>query len=131
MIGLDTNVLVRYLVHDDPGQTAIANELMDSLTPAAPGFLSTVVVVELIWVLETFYRSSQSEITETLDTLLRSKDLIIERADIVWQALNNFKASGCDFSDCLIERSGHAAGCEQTITFDRRAAGAAGMKLLQ
>jgi predicted nucleic-acid-binding protein len=131
MIGLDTNVLVRYLTHDHPAQTAIAVEVMDSLTPGAPGFLSIVVMAELVWVLETCYRFSKPEIIETLDRLLRSKELLVERAEIVWQALSIFKTNRSDFSDCMIERSGHAAGCQHTITFDRRAASTMGMKLLQ
>jgi predicted nucleic-acid-binding protein len=131
MIGLDTNVLIRYLTDDDPSQTALANAVMDSLTPEAPGFLSTVVIAEVIWVLERFYRFSKSETIQTLETLLRSKELIVERAEIVGQALGNFKTTRSDFADCLIERTGHAAGCHHTVTFDRRAASAAGMKLLQ
>ncbi len=131
MIGLDTNVVVRYLTHDDPAQTAAAVRVMDSLTPEAPGFLSTVVIAELVWVLEGYYRFSKSETIQTLETFLRSRELIVERAEIVWQALSSFKTSRSDFTDCLIERSGHAAGCQHTITFDRRAAGATGMKLLQ
>jgi predicted nucleic-acid-binding protein len=130
MIGLDTNVLVRYLTHDDPAQTALANKVMDSLTPEAPGFLSTAVIAEVIWVLESLYGFSKLETIQTLDTLLRSKELIVERAEIVGQALANFKTSRSDFADCLIERTGHAAGCRHTVTFDRRAANAAGMKLL-
>jgi len=130
MIGLDTNVLVRYLTHDDPAQTALANKVMDSLTPEAPGFLSTAVIAEVIWVLESLYGFSKLETIQTLDTLLRSKELIVERAEIVGQALANFKTSRSDFADCLIERTGHAAGCRHTVTFDRRAASAAGMKLL-
>jgi predicted nucleic-acid-binding protein len=130
MIGLDTNVLVRYLTHDDPAQTALANKVMDSLTPDAPGFLSTAVIAEVIWVLESLYGFSKLETIQTLDTLLRSKELIVERAEIVGQALANFKTSRSDFADCLIERTGHAAGCRHTVTFDRRAANAAGMKLL-
>lgn len=130
MIGLDTHVLVRYLTHDDPAQTALANKVMDSLTPEAPGFLSTAVIAEVIWVLESLYGFSKLETIQTLDTLLRSKELIVERAEIVGQALANFKTSRSDFADCLIERTGHAAGCRHTVTFDRRAANAAGMKLL-
>jgi predicted nucleic-acid-binding protein len=130
MIGLDTNVLVRYLTHDDPAQTALANKVMDSLTPEAPGFLSTAVIAEVIWVLESLYGFSKLETIQTLDTLLRSKELIVERAEIVGQALANFKTSRSDFADCLIERTGHAAGCRHTVTFDRWAANAAGMKLL-
>jgi len=105
MTGLDTNVVVRYLTHDDPAQTAAAIEVMDSLTPEAPGFLSIVVIAELVWVLESYYRFSKPETIATLDTLLRSKELIVERAETVWQALSSFKTSRSDFTDCMIERA--------------------------
>jgi predicted nucleic-acid-binding protein len=130
MIGLDTNVVVRYLTHDHPAQTAFAAEVMNSLTAEAPGFLSTVVIVELVWVLETCYDFSKPEVIETLERLLRSKELVLERAEMTAQALNAFKVSRSGFTDCLIERSGHAAGCSHTVTFDRRAASQPGMKLL-
>ena len=130
MIGLDTNVLIRYLTDDDPSQAALANAVMDSLTPESPGFLSTVVIAEVVWVLERFYRFTKLETIQTLETLLRSKELIVERAEIVAQALGNFKTSRGDFTDCLIERTGHAVGCRHTVTFDRRAASLPEMKLL-
>jgi|SRR5271166_735075 len=129
MIGLDTNIVVRYLTQDDPAQTAAAAKVMDSLSPDSPGFLSLVVIAELVWVLEISYRFKKSEIERVLETLLRSKELTIERAGIVWQAFRKFNASRADFADCLIERSGHAAECQYTVTFDRKAAGA-GMQLL-
>ena len=129
MIGLDTNVVVRYLTHDDPAQTAAAVRAMDSLSPDSPGFLSLIVMTELVWVLEVSYRFKKGEIVEVLEALLRSKELIVERAEIVWQALRKFRSTKADFADCLIERLGHAAECGHTITFDRRAA-SAGMKLL-
>ena len=130
MTGLDTNLVVRYLTHDDPAQTAVAVRLMDSLSADAPGFLSLIVIVELVWVLEVSYRFRKNEIEQVLETLLRSKELVIERAEVVFQALRKFSSSRADFADCLIERSGHAAECQYTVTFDRNAAGAAGMKLL-
>jgi len=129
MIGLDTNVVVRYLTHDDPAQTAAAVRAMDSLSPDSPGFLSLIVMTELVWVLEVSYRFKKGEIAEVLEALLRSKELIVERAEIVWQALRKFRSTKADFADCLIERLGYAAECAHTITFDRRAA-SAGMKLL-
>jgi predicted nucleic-acid-binding protein len=129
MIGLDTNIVVRYLTHDDPAQTAAAVRVMDSLSPESPGFLSLIVTVELVWVLEVAYRFKKIEIEQVLETLLRSKELVIERAEIVSQALRKFSGSRADFADCLIERSGHAAECEHTFTFDRNAV-PAGMKLL-
>jgi len=130
MIGLDTNVVVRYLTNDDPAQTTAAVKVMDSLSADAPGFLSLIVIVELVWVLEISYRFKKSEIEQILETLLRSKELVIERAEVVFQALRKFSAGRADFADCLIERCGHAVECQYTVTFDRNAASAAGMKLL-
>ena len=131
MIGLDTNVVVRYITNDDPAQAAAAARVIDSLSPDAPGFLSLVVLVELVWVLEISYGFKKKEITRALETLLRSKELLVERAEIAWQALRSFSAGNADFADCLIEQSGHAAGCQHTLTFDQRAASAAGMRLLK
>src|SRR5713226_4512962 len=118
MIGLDTNVLVRYLTFDDPEQTTKAVELIDSLSAEANGFLSLVVLVESVWVLESFYRFSKDETIATLDWLLRSKELLVERADTVWQALREFKTGRAGFADCLIARCATEAGCRHTMTFD-------------
>jgi predicted nucleic-acid-binding protein len=129
MIGLDTNVLVRYLTRDDPAQSAAAIRLVRSLSAEAPGFLSLVVLVETVWVLEVSYHFKKSQVEEVLETLLRSQELMMERADLAWQALRAYSSSRADFSDCLIERCSHAAGCTYTATFDR-AASTAGMRLL-
>jgi predicted nucleic-acid-binding protein len=131
MIGLDTNVVVRYLTHDDAAQTAAAVRLIDSLSADSPGFLSLIVIVELVWVLEVSYRFKKNEIEQVLGTLLRSKELVVERAEIISQALRKFSGGRTDFADCLTERSAHAAECRYTVTFDRNAASAAGMKLLE
>jgi len=130
MIGLDTNVLVRFLTHDDPSQTTAAVKLIDSLSAESPGFISLIVVAELVWVLEGAYRFKKSEIEQVLSMLLRSRELMIEKAEIVAQALRKFSAGHADFADCLIERSGRAAECQYTVTFDRNAVTGAGMKLL-
>ncbi|MBI6908459.1 MULTISPECIES: PIN domain-containing protein [Pseudomonas] len=130
MIGLDTNVLVRYVTQDDPAQSPKACELIESLTTLSPGFVSLVSVVELVWVLQSCYQCTKSELVTVLETLLRTRELIIEQAEIVWQALRRFTASKADFADCLIERCAHSAGCEYTATFDLDAAKATGMKRL-
>jgi predicted nucleic-acid-binding protein len=130
MIGLDTNVLVRYLTEDDPTQTIAAARVMDSLSAVSPGFISLVVLAELVWVLESFYRFKKKETEQVLETLLRSEELVLERAEIVSQALRLFRGSHADFADCLIERCGHAAGSEHTVTFDQKAAAGTGMRLL-
>jgi predicted nucleic-acid-binding protein len=130
MTGLDTNVVVRYVTQDDPAQSAAATKLIDSLSADAPGFIAMIVVVDLVWVLQSCYDAKRDEIARVLETLLRSKEVIVERADLVWQALRRFTAGNADFADCLIERCGHAAGCHHTVTFDQNAASAAGMQPL-
>ena len=110
---------------------AAAVRIIESLAQDSPGFLSLIVIAELVWVLEISYRFKKNEIEQVLDTLLRSKELLIERAEIVAQALRKFSASRADFVDCLIERCGHAAECQYTVTFDQNVAGAAGMRLLR
>lgn len=130
MIGLDTNILVRFLTHDDPVQTPAAVKLMRSFSPASPGFVSLVVIVELSWVLRSLYKFEKSEMELVIENLLRSDALVVESSEIVWQALRTFKANNAGFSDCLAERCGHAANCLYTLTFDRRAV-VAGMRLLE
>jgi predicted nucleic-acid-binding protein len=129
MIGLDTNVLVRYLTLDDARQTPLAVDLLDSLSADSPGFISLIVVVELVWVLESSYDFGKDRIIETLDAMLRSHELVVERTDAVRQALRRFAASRAGFADCLIERCCHEAECRYTVTFDKKAAGT-GMRLI-
>lgn len=129
MIGLDTNVLVRFLTHDDPAQTTAARELLSSLTPEVPGFISLIVIAETVWVLAHSYGFTRDEMVRVLETLLRGKEVVVERAELVEQALRVFKTSGADFSDCLIERCCHEAECQYTATFDKKAV-AAGMRLI-
>src|ERR1700722_12346842 len=121
MIGLDTNVLIRFLTHDDPVQTPAAIRLMSSLSPVSPGFVSLVVIAELSWVLGSLYKFEKSEMELVLENLLRSDALLVERSEVVWQALRKFKTSNAGFSDCLVERCGHAVECIYTVTFDKRA----------
>ena len=130
MIGLDTNVLVRYVVQDDPKQSLQATRLIESLTTDVPGYVSVISVVELVWVLTGCYTSSKNEICEVLETLLRTKEIVVAHADTVWKALRVFKEDKADFADCLIERSANEAGCSHTATFDRDAVKHCGMRLI-
>jgi predicted nucleic-acid-binding protein len=130
MIGLDTNVLVRYIMQDDPKQSRKATQLIEGLSNEKPGFLPLVVVVELVWVLSSSYGLKRDEIADALVLLLRSKELVVDRADLVLQAQRRFAKGGADFADCLIERIAYAQGCEATMTFDAGAAKAAGMSLV-
>ena len=129
MIGLDTNILVRFIAQDHPAQTAAATKLVDSLSSDAPGYLPLIVLAELIWVLQFSYRFNKQEIESVVERLLRSRELLLEKKETVSQALTKFRTSRADFADCLIERCGHAAGCQHVLTFDKDAV-ASGMRLL-
>jgi predicted nucleic-acid-binding protein len=130
MIGLDTNVLVRYIMQDDLKQSALATRLIESRSVESRGFVPLVSVVELFWVMSSAYELDRGQLIQALEGLLRTKELVVERAEIVWKALRIFQTANVDFADCLIERSAAAAGCERTMTFDRGAAKNAGMTLL-
>ena len=130
MIGLDTNVLVRYIAQDDPKQSPMATRLIESLTGETRGYVSVVSVVELVWVLTDCYALTKSELCEVLGTLLRTKEIVVAHADTVWQALRLFKEGKADFADCMIERFANEAGCDYTTTFDRDAARHCGMRLV-
>ena len=130
MIGLDTNVLVRYVAQDDPKQSPKASRLIESLTADAPGYVGIVSVIELVWVLAGCYALTRDEIGEVLETLLRTKEIVVAQADIVWKALRQFKDGKADFADCMIEESASEARCSYTATFDREAAKYCGMKLI-
>nr|WP_315184193.1 type II toxin-antitoxin system VapC family toxin [uncultured Albidiferax sp.] len=130
MIGLDTNVLVRYIMQDDPKQSAQASALIDALDAADTGYITLVSIVELVWVLSFSYDLSRAQVAAALDAIVRTKQFKIEAADQVVRALRVFKAGKADFADCLIERSAAQAGCLRTMTFDVGAAKHAGMTLV-
>ena len=128
MIAIDTNVLVRYVVGDDPIQSAQAARLLeDTLTPEIPGFVSLVVVVELSWVLGRAYRASPETVRDVLRRLLESRQIVVQAADVVERALAPTES---DLADLLIHYLGAAAGCERTVTFDRRFARTPGVERL-
>ena len=130
MIGLDTNVLVRYIMQDDAKQSPLATRLIESLTPESPGFVPLVSVVELGWVLSSAYELDRNQLVDAFEGLLRTKELIVERAETVWKALRALQGTNGDFADCLISCSASAAGCPNTMTFDRGAAKSSGMTLI-
>ena len=130
MIGLDTNVLVRYIMQDDPKQAAKATKLIESLSVDAPGFVPTIAVVELGWVLSSSYGLTRAQLGQAFESLLRTKEIVIDRADQLSKGLRVFNASTADLADCLIERAAAGAGCERTMTFDAGAAKVAGMTLI-
>jgi predicted nucleic-acid-binding protein len=130
VIGLDTNVLVRYIMQDDEKQSLQASKLIESLDSDNPGYITIVSVVELYWVLTSCYALTGQQVAQALEAILRTKQFLVERADQVMRALRVFGEGKADFADCLIERSASGAGCEETMTFDAGAAKHAGMTLI-
>jgi len=130
VIGLDTNVLVRYVMQDDPRQSPRATRLIEALSVDQPGFVPVVALVELAWVLSGSYGLDRKQIATVLDTLLRSKELVIDRAELVTQSLHRYSAASADFADALIERIAAAAGCSATMSFDTGAVKSASMTMV-
>lgn len=132
MIGLDTNVIVRFLAQDDDAQSPVATRLMSRLTREQPGFVSAVVLAEVTWVLSRAYRASRSDIANAVEGLLRSAELIVENAEAAYRALGMYQASNSgDLADALIAQTGSIAGASETVTFDQSAAASFGMRLLR
>ena len=131
MIGLDTNVLVRFLVQDDPEQAAAATGLILGLTQSDPGFVCREVLVELVWVLERAYGLPRKDIAQALDGLLEAQELVIETADRVAVAVDRYRKGGAGFADQMVALAGQGAGCRVTASFDCKAANLPGMCLLE
>ena len=122
MIGLDTNVLVRYIVQDDPEQSAAAVRFIEGrCTAQAPGYVSVPVLMELVWVLTSAYDHEKAAVIPVIRQILRTAELAIEDRQIVWAALREFESGAADFADYLIAHRNHARGCTRTYTFDLRA----------
>ena len=122
MIGLDTNVVVRYVTQDDPKQSKKANDLIDgTLSESNLGYITHITLVEITWVLESCYDQKKPELIKVLSGLLTTKQLYIERADLAHIALKNYETGKADYSDALISASSKDAGCKHIMTFDKNA----------
>lgn len=119
MIGLDSNVLVRYLTRDDPVQYKKAAAFLETATDRGEHFLvNTAVLCELVWVLRSAYDYSREEVGRALEQIFATAQFEIERLDDARQALNDFRATKADFSDVLIGRINRSLGAQRTATFD-------------
>jgi predicted nucleic-acid-binding protein len=123
MIGLDTNVLLRYLVQDDPAQSPRAAEVIERrLTKAHPGFVSLVCILEIVWVLGSLYKRSRGEIADHVEMILAADTLEVQNEQEVYQAVIALKTGSGTFEDALIGALGIWRGCSATLTFDQNAA---------
>ena len=134
MIGLDTNVLVRYLAQDEPKQAVRATRLIEEeLSVAEPGFISLVVLVELCWVLKRLYSASADELLTMVEDLLNTPRFQLDRRDVVAATVQFIKAregAKAGFADALIAQLAAAQGCSRMVSFDRATVRSAGMVLL-
>ena len=131
MIGLDTNVVIRYLVQDDTKQSAAATRFIEkSLTADVPGYINQITLCEIVWVLQRCYGVKQPQVKEIIEALLETKQLILENVEVTWKALRAFDANNADFCDALIGQANIHSTCEHTVTFDKRAASLPGFDLL-
>ncbi|MGA8222261.1 MAG: type II toxin-antitoxin system VapC family toxin [Candidatus Acidiferrales bacterium] len=129
MIGLDTNIIVRYLAQDDPIQSAQATEIFErQLTPLNPGFVSIVAMVETVWVLDRGYGLPKGEIAVAVERVLQTDVLVVEYEQQVFTAMIALKEGRGSFSDGIIAALGAKAGCSYTLTFDQRALRLPGFK---
>jgi predicted nucleic-acid-binding protein len=130
MIGVDTNLLVRYLTQDDPVQSSKAREVIERrLTEENPGFISIVAMVETVWVLDCAYGLPAHEIAAAVERMLQTDVLMVENEQEVFSAMIALKEGQGSFSDAIISALGTRAGCSFTLTFDRKALRLAGYRL--
>ena len=131
MTGVDTNVLVRYLVRDDLQQAEAARALLEALTPEQPGFICREVIIETVWVLERPYGLTRNQIADLLEELISTDSLVFEAADDIARAAFRYRQGGVDFADLMILAAAGRAGAIPLYTFDRRLARLDGALLVE
>lgn len=132
MIGIDTNVLVRYVLQDDAKQSHQATRFVEQeCSIDSPGFINGVVLCEFVWVLETAYEYQREDIAKLLTMILRTRQFHVYQADIIWQSLNSYQKGLADFADNYIANLNHQNNCTYTVSFDKKAAKITHVKLLK
>ena len=132
MIGLDTNVLIRYIVQDDPKQARLATRALESqCTSESPGRICGIVLCEVVWVLARGYGYDRQLVAAVIRRILSSPELLVEEDEAVWQALKLYEQGTADFSDYLLGLLNLRAGSSPTLTLDQKAAKESFFKLLK
>ena len=131
MIGLDTNVVIRYLVQDDKKQSAAATRFIENaLTTDAPGYINHISLCEIVWVLQRCYGVTKPQVREIIEGLLTTKQLNVENVESTWKALRAYDENSANLCDALIGQVNIHSGCEYTVTFDKKAASLPGFDIL-
>lgn len=119
MKAIDTNVLVRIIVRDDEMQ---ARRALKYVKREGEVFISLIVLCETLWVLEDCYNVHKTELSNILETILKTEQFALENSDIAWNALREYVQHTMDYADCLIATIAKYYNCENTGTFDKKAA---------
>jgi predicted nucleic-acid-binding protein len=131
MTGLDTNILIRFIVKDDPIQSAQVRHLIERrLTERNPGFVSIATILETVWVLESFYKQSSHQVADAVRQILEVETFIVQNEQEVFTAMAILRSGEGSFEDALIAALGTWAGCTRTLTFDRKATRIKGFELV-
>lgn len=131
MIGIDTNVIIRYIVQDDPEQAKVATKLIEqSCSLDHPGYINQIVLCEIVWILRRNYKLDKQSICQVIEQIMRTDRLMIEDIQLVWKALETFIETKADFADCLLSQRNLQAGCRFTATLDDAASVTKGFKHL-
>ena len=123
MKGIDTNVLVRYIVQDDLAQSKQATLFIEKNTADdSQIFITGIVLCEFVWVLETAYNYLKADIAHVLERILKTRQFCIHQSTLLWHCLHDYKDSNIDFADSYIAHLNATHDCEYTATFDKKAA---------
>ena len=131
MKGLDTNVILRFLVRDDEEQWQIADRYInEAMLANEVCFVNNIVLCEVAWVLRTSYKLSREKLIETLEKMLKANLFVFENREAIEWAIGQMKSGSADFSDYLIARLNQLAGCQETASFDAKLGQLEGIKQL-
>ncbi|PSB18310.1 PIN domain-containing protein [Phormidesmis priestleyi ULC007] len=129
--GLDTNVILRYLLRDNEEQWQLADQYINNaLDTTETCFINNIVLCEVVWVLRSGYKLSRSELIDTVEKLLRTNIFVFENQEAAWWAVQQMKRGGADFSDYLILKVNQQMKCVETASFDAKLQGVEGIRLL-
>ena len=131
MLGLDTNVILRLLLGDDPAQKKRASRAIErAKTEGLPVMLALAVVLELEWVLRSSARMDKAQVLGIFRLLLESYDVQIENEKVLEQAIHTYQHATVDFAECLFLAQYQQMGCQTMLTFDTKAARIDGVSLV-
>lgn len=131
MIGLDTNILLRLFLKDDPAQAAKVTALLGRLGETGPGYVNCLTLMEFAWFLRRRMKLPRETVMESVSDLLDVDDIVIEDEHLIEETLSEMARSNAEFQDVFIALRNRQAGCVSTKTFDAKAAARIpGMELL-